>query len=51
MFRIDDGRIALEGRPDRTVRVFRFGSEPREVRIGEDLDFLLAAQPSAPDPA
>jgi len=39
LLEIEGGRIELKG--NRPLRVFRFGTEPREYNPGEDLSFLM----------
>ncbi len=39
MFTYVDGKLELHG--SRTLRVFKHGQEPKEVKAGEDLGFLL----------
>jgi dipeptidase E len=39
MFHVEDMRMSMKG--PRTLRLFRFNAEPREMPAGEDLSFML----------
>ena len=41
LFTYIDGKLELKG--SRTLRIFRFGTEPYEVQQGEDVSFLMKA--------
>lgn len=39
MLKVEEGRLTLKG--PKPMRIFKYGEEPREVREGDDLQFLM----------